>query len=117
MSLRDGLANLRAARSEEQQEQDTPPTAPVPVEKTAQRTAPATRTATSEVPRPAEMLEKRETFSTRIRPSVRYALKRQLLDMQERGERVRMEDVLEALILRYVEDEAFRAEIGEKLRL
>lgn len=114
MSLRDGLANLRAARSGEQQEQDTP--AAAPVENTAQRTAPATRTATSEVPRPAETPEKRETFSTRIRPSVRYALKRQLLDMQERGERVRMEDVLEALILRYVEDEEFRKEVGEKLR-
>lgn len=62
-------------------------------------------------------MAKRETFSTRIRPSVRYALKRQLLDMQEQGQRVRMEDVLEALILRYVEDEAFRAEVAQRLGL
>ena len=104
MSLRDGLANLRASRSVEQQEQDTLPAAPVPA-------------APSEAPRPGDAApEKRETFSTRIRPSVRYALKRQLLDMQEQGQRVRMEDVLEALILRYVEDEAFRKELSEKLR-
>ena len=36
--------------------------------------------------------------------------------MQEQGQRVRMEDVLEALILRYVEDEEFRKELGEKLQ-
>lgn len=106
MSLRDGLANLRASRSGEQQEQDTPPVAPIG----------SATPATSETPRHAETPEKRETFSTRIRPSVRYALKRQLLDMQEQGQRVRMEDVLEALILRYVEDEEFRKELGEKLR-
>ena len=106
MSLREGLANLRAARSGEQEpQQEAPPSTPAPA--TAAPSKP-------EHHDPAP--EKRETFSTRIRPSVRYALKRQLLDMQERGEKVRMEDVLEALILRYVEDEAFRKEVGEKLR-
>lgn len=89
MSLRDGLANLRAARSGEGREEETPAQeAPVVTPRSAPESAP----------------EKRETFSTRIRPSVRYALKRQLLDMQAQGQRVRMEDVLEALILRYVED-------------
>lgn len=58
---------------------------------------------------PAE--EKRETFSTRIRPSVRFALKRQMLDLQEQGQRIRMEDVMEALILKYVQDEEFRKEL------
>ena len=99
MSLRDGLANLRAARSGEGREEETP-----------------AHEAPVVTPRSEPAPEKRETFSTRIRPSVRYALKRQLLDMQAQGQRVRMEDVLEALILRYVEDEAFRAEIGEGLR-
>ena len=98
--------SLRTSRSGEQQEQEAPPVAPVG----------SAAPATSETPRPAETSEKRKTFSTRIRPSVRYALKRQLLDMQEQGQRVRMEDVLEALILRYVEDEEFRKELGEKLQ-
>lgn len=102
MSLRDGLANLRAARTGEGREEEAPPAEVAPV--------------TSPKAAPVSAPEKRETFSTRIRPSVRYALKRQLLDMQAQGQRVRMEDVLEALILRYVEDEAFRAEIGEGLR-
>ncbi|CAM4056673.1 hypothetical protein [Deinococcus marmoris] len=49
---------------------------------------------------------------------MRYALKRQLLEVQEQGHKIRMEDVLEALILRYVEDAAFRAEVtGGGLRI
>lgn len=96
MTLRDGLKNLRAAREGEPEEQ-----APAEVR------APKPR-ASRPVSAPAPTTEKRETFSTRIRPSVRYALKRQLLEMQEQGQKVRMEDVLEALILKYVHDEAFR---------
>ncbi|CAM3473846.1 Chromosome partitioning protein ParB [Deinococcus saxicola] len=96
MSLRDGLKNLRVSREEEA----------ASVEEAAAVTPP--------VPdKPA--LEKRETFSTRIRPSVRYALKRQLLEVQEQGHKVRMEDVLEALILRYVEDAEFRAEVVQQI--
>lgn len=57
--------------------------------------------------------EKRETFSTRIRPSVRSGLKRQLLKVQEQGHKVHMEDVLEALLVRYVEDADFRAAVVE----
>ncbi|CAM4454664.1 hypothetical protein [Deinococcus marmoris] len=97
MSLRDGLKNLRVSREEEKE---------ATVEETAAATPPA-----PDRPIP----EKRETFSTRIRPSVRYALKRQLLEVQEQGHKVRMEDVLEALILRYVEDAAFRAEIVRQI--
>ncbi|MBB6017067.1 hypothetical protein [Deinococcus radiopugnans] len=93
MSLRDGLKNLRASREEEK---ETIPTEP----KTAAPLEPEKPTS-----------EKRETFSTRIRPSVRYALKRQLLELQEQGHKVRMEDVLEALILRYVGNAEFRAEV------
>ncbi|CAM3801818.1 Chromosome partitioning protein ParB [Deinococcus saxicola] len=93
MSLRDGLKNLRASREDEKDA--------APIEQTGAVVPPGVDKPTS---------EKRETFSTRIRPSVRYALKRQLLEVQEQGYRVRMEDVLEALILRYVEDAAFRGE-------
>lgn len=96
MSLRDGLKNLRASREEEKE------AAPVP--EAAAPPAP-------EKPAP----EKRETFSTRIRPSVRFALKRQLLEAQEQGHKIRMEDVLEALILRYVEDAEFRAELQSQI--
>jgi hypothetical protein len=94
MSLRDGLANLRAAREE----------VPEP-----EKTAPAA------APRPLQPVpEKRETFSTRLRPSVRYALKRQLLEAQEQGQKVKMEAVLETLISRYVQDAEFRAEINSQ---
>ena len=98
MNLRDDLKNLRVSREEVKEG--------APMEKTAPATPPAPD-------RPAP--EKRETFSTRIRPSVRYALKRQLLEVQAQGHKVRREDVLEALILRYVEDTAFRAEILHQL--
>lgn len=97
MSLRDGLKNLRVSREEEKG-------AAVEATTAAPQSAP-------DRPTP----EKRETFSTRIRPSVRYALKRQLLEVQAQGHKVRMEDVLEALILRYVEDAAFRAEIVRQI--
>lgn len=97
MSLRDGLKNLRVSRAEEKE---------AAVEETAAATPPAPDRAAP---------EKRETFSTRIRPSVRYALKRQLLEVQAQGHKVRMEDVLEALILRYVEDAVFRAEIVQQI--
>jgi len=63
----------------------------------------------------APIEEKRETFSTRIRPSVRFALKRQMLDLQEQGHRIRMEDVMEALILKYVQDEEFRKALHAEL--
>jgi hypothetical protein len=92
VSLRAGLANLRASRDSEPEAQAEPVTAEI----------------RGPTPPLLPASEKRETFSTRIRPSVRYALKRQLLEMQEQGEKVRMEDVLEALILKYVEDEEFR---------
>lgn len=105
MSLRDGLANLRASRSGEPQEEQATPTPPT------QPAAPAPVAAP-----PEGAPEKRETFSTRIRPSVRYALKRQLLDLQEQGQKVRMEDVLEALIQRYVQDEEFRKNINGSLK-
>ncbi|WP_019010858.1 hypothetical protein [Deinococcus aquatilis] len=96
MSLRDGLANLRAAR-EEAPEPKTP-----------------TQPVAAQTPQPA--IEKRETFSTRLRPSVRYALKRQLLEVQEQGQKVKMEAVLETLISRYVQDAEFRAEINGQAR-
>lgn len=99
MSLRDGLKNLRASREEEKEA--------TPAEQATAATPPAPD-------RPVP--EKRDTFSTRIRPSVRYALKRQLLEAQEQGQKVRMEDVLEALILRYVEDADFRGEVNENAR-
>lgn len=94
MSLRDGLANLRAAR-EETPEPKTP-TPPAP----------------TQTPSPAP--EKRETFSTRLRPSVRYALKRQLLEVQAQGQKVKMEAVLETLISHYVQNAEFRAEINRQ---
>ncbi|QFP78554.1 hypothetical protein [Deinococcus sp. AJ005] len=97
MSLRDGLKNLRVSREEEKDAASVEETTATP----------------SALDRPTP--EKRETFSTRIRPSVRYSLKRQLLEVQEQGHKVRMEDVLEALILRYVEDAEFRAEIVQKI--
>ena len=101
MSLRDGLKNLRAAREAEPEEQ-TPAEVGTPE-----------RTTPGPVPTPVTAVEKRETFSTRIRHSVRYALKRQLLELQEQGQKVRMEDVLEALILKYVQDGDFRSGIND----
>ncbi|THF66693.1 hypothetical protein E7T06_20880 [Deinococcus sp. Arct2-2] len=96
MSLRDGLANLRAAREEVPGPQK--PASPPP----------------AQTPQPAP--EKRETCSTRLRPSVRYALKRHLLEAQEQGQKVKMEAVLETLIYRYVQDAEFRAEINRQAR-
>lgn len=103
MSLRDGLKNLRASREEEKEA--------APVEATAAAATPTPTQPASEKP----TSEKRETFSTCIRPSVRYALKRQVLEAQEQGHKVRMEDVLEALILRYVEDAEFQGEVMERM--
>lgn len=97
MSLRDGLKNLRAAREGEPGDQAT-----------------AEVRASKSVDTPAPTTEKRETFSTRIRPSTRYSLKRTLLGIQESGIKIRMEDVIEQLILEYIYDLEFQSRINEK---
>ena len=38
-----------------------------------------------------------------------------MLDLSEQGERVTVEDVIDALLRRYIEDEAFQREIEEQL--
>ena len=93
MTLRDGLAAMRSSRKEEREEEVSVPEAP------------AARKVT----------EKREPFATRLKPSLRHGLKRRVLDLSEQGERVTVEDVIEALLLRYIEDEAFQREIEEQL--
>jgi hypothetical protein len=95
MTLKSGLAAMRSSRSEEKEA-----VAPSPL---------------SEVSSPKKTVEKREPFATRLRPSLKYALKQRVLELNGQGERVTVETVIEALLLRYTEDKEFQREVEEGL--
>ncbi|ADV66051.1 hypothetical protein [Deinococcus maricopensis] len=103
-----GLRALRAQRGTEDAEQDAPePTPATPAPRVTRPAEPAV---------PAARPEARETFSTKLKPSLRLGLKRHMLALEEDlGHRVRLEDVMEALIARYLSDDTFRATVDGDL--
>jgi len=104
MTLKDGLAAMRNSRREEK----------VVAESTRVEQSPAQQQDRKQ-PNSKKVIEKREPFATRLKPSLRHDLKRRILDLSEQGERVTVEDVIEALLTRYVEDKTFQQIIEETL--
>ena len=95
MTLKSGLAAMRNSRSEEKAAGELPPA--------------------SAAGSPKKTVEKREPFATRLKPSLKFALKQRVLELNEQGERATVESVIEALLLRYTEDKEFQREVEEKL--
>lgn len=120
MTLRDGLKGLRALRKEEGQEKQEEASTEHASAAVSSVAAPAVITPAAGNPPPtlpaAASAEKREAFTSRLRPSQRLWLRQETLRIEAlTGARVTIEDILEALLEEVQSDDALRARVTSRL--